>query len=81
VTWRRVSEGLISDDIHDLTIVRNGSVRMFATTNKGLHRSDDNGLSWRHILLDSPWQYTRSIVPRGSVWNPLPDKRKRTSGF
>jgi photosystem II stability/assembly factor-like uncharacterized protein len=64
VTWRRVSEGMISDDIHDLTIVRNGSVRMFATTNKGLHRSDDKGLSWRHILLDSPWQYTRSIVPR-----------------
>lgn len=64
-TWRRNSEGLISDDIHDLAILdRPGTRTMFATTNKGLHRSDDGGGRWRQIVLDSPWQYTRAIVPR-----------------
>lgn len=62
-TWERLSEGLISDDIHDLAIFdRPEGRRMFATTNKGLHRSDDGGHHWTHTPLDSPWQYTRSIV-------------------
>jgi photosystem II stability/assembly factor-like uncharacterized protein len=41
-----------------------GKRKIFATTNKGLHRSDDNGASWRFVELDAPWQYTRRITPR-----------------
>ena len=37
---------------------------LFATTNMGLHRSDDEGATWHFCKLDSPWQYTRAIVPR-----------------
>jgi photosystem II stability/assembly factor-like uncharacterized protein len=63
-TWIRTSEGLVSDDIHGLAVVRNGGKLVYATTNKGLHVSRDNGASWQLQPLDSPWQYTRTIVPR-----------------
>jgi photosystem II stability/assembly factor-like uncharacterized protein len=64
-TWTRLNQGLVSDDIHDLAILDHANKRtVFATTNKGLHRSDDNGASWRFISLDAPWQYTRRITPR-----------------
>ncbi|HVZ51913.1 MAG TPA: hypothetical protein VG986_08105 [Pseudolabrys sp.] len=64
-SWTRLGEGLISDDIHDLAIIdHNGGRKIFATTNKGLHRSDDNGATWRFTPLDSSWQYTRRITPR-----------------
>lgn len=64
-TWERRSRGLISDDVHGLAAVPNGSGRMlFATTNKGLHVSHDDAASWQFQELDSPWQYTRAIQPR-----------------
>jgi photosystem II stability/assembly factor-like uncharacterized protein len=64
-TWSRLSNGLVSDDIHDLAIFDHDRKRvMFATTNKGLHRSDDGGATWRFVELDAPWQYTRRITPR-----------------
>jgi photosystem II stability/assembly factor-like uncharacterized protein len=64
-SWTRLSQGLVSDDIHDLAILDHaGARKIFATTNKGLHRSDDNGASWQFVSLDAPWQYTRRITPR-----------------
>ena len=60
-SWRRVTDGLISDDVHDLAVVGGG---LFATTNKGLHRSADGGDAWELQKLDSDWQYTRAIKPR-----------------
>ena len=63
-SWQRMSEGLGSDDIHGLAVVRNGAKLVYVTTNKGLHVSRDNGASWAFQLLDSKWQYTRTIVPR-----------------
>lgn len=65
LNWTRLNSGLISDDIHDL-LIHDGATgrRIFATTNKGLHRSDDNGASWRHLPLDVPWPYTRAITAR-----------------
>jgi photosystem II stability/assembly factor-like uncharacterized protein len=63
-TWQRLDQGLLSGDIHGLAVVRNGATTVFATTNKGLHRSDDGGETWRFQALDSPWQYTRTIVAR-----------------
>jgi photosystem II stability/assembly factor-like uncharacterized protein len=41
-----------------------GHAILFATTNMGLHRSLDDGATWTFCKLDSPWQYTRAIVPR-----------------
>jgi photosystem II stability/assembly factor-like uncharacterized protein len=64
-TWDKRIEGLISDDIHGLAVVRdNGRRKLFATTNKGLHLSLDGGESWQFRQLDSEWQYTRAIVQR-----------------
>ena len=34
------------------------------TTDRGPHRSRDNGESWEHFELPSPWQYTRAVIPR-----------------
>jgi photosystem II stability/assembly factor-like uncharacterized protein len=63
LTWAKSSAGLVSDDVHGLAVAANNARTVFATTNKGLHASDDRGGAWRHVRLDSPWQYTRAVVP------------------
>ena len=62
-SWDRFEEGLISADVHGVAVVRgpNGKV-LFCTTNKGLHRSMDNGLTWQmQMLEDYPFQYGRAV--------------------
>jgi len=63
-TWRRVKTGLISGDIHGLAVTNNGKRRVFATTDKGLHVSADDGETWEFNQIDSPSNYTRAVVPR-----------------
>jgi photosystem II stability/assembly factor-like uncharacterized protein len=63
-SFRSASEGLVSEDIHGLAVVRNGSRLVYATTNMGLHVSRDDGRSWQLSPLDSPSQYTRGVTPR-----------------
>jgi photosystem II stability/assembly factor-like uncharacterized protein len=63
-TWARVKKGLISEDIHGLAVTNNGKRRVFATTDKGLHVSEDDGESWEFRQIDSPSNYTRAVVPR-----------------
>ena len=46
VTWHKVSKGLASQDIHGLGVTNNGSRRVFASTDRGLHISDNDGESW-----------------------------------
>jgi photosystem II stability/assembly factor-like uncharacterized protein len=60
-SWKMVDRGLISADVHGLAVLGRGLV--LATTNRGLHRSEDDGEHWTWQKLDSPWQYTRAIVP------------------
>lgn len=64
--WTLQTEGLVSTDVHGIAIVHNKLKEkiIFATTNRGLHRSKDNGETWVFEALDSPWQYTRGITPR-----------------
>ena len=62
--WESRSKGMVSDDVHGLAIVHEGSRILYATTNKGLHASHDDGDSWTLRPLDSPWQYTRAITRR-----------------
>lgn len=66
LTWERVREGLVTDDIHGFTAVRSSAnpARFYATTCDGIHVSADAGASWSLIRIDSPWQYTRSIRQR-----------------
>jgi photosystem II stability/assembly factor-like uncharacterized protein len=64
--WTLKEKGLISIDVHGIAVVPrpDGTRTLYATTNRGLHQSDDNGENWHFRELDSPWQYTRAIVPR-----------------
>ena len=52
--------------MHGLAVLRlpSGGKALLATTNRGLHRSEDNGETWVLQELPSPWPYTRSVVPR-----------------
>lgn len=65
-TWRLFDNGLVSADVHGIAAVRgaDGKPALLATTNRGLHRSEDDGATWRFQELDSPWQYTRAVVAR-----------------
>lgn len=65
-SWQRKEKGLVSGDVHGLAVIRspNGGKSVFATTNHGLHRSDDDGETWAYQDLPVPWPYTRAIVPR-----------------
>ncbi len=65
-SWTLKDQGLISADVHAIAVVaRTGLAPLvYATTNKGLHVSEDQGENWRFQELDSPWQYTRAIVAR-----------------
>jgi photosystem II stability/assembly factor-like uncharacterized protein len=59
-TWEKSTGGLVSPDIHGF--ITAGGKRLLATTNAGLHVSNDRGVTWRHQPIDSPWQYVRSIA-------------------
>ena len=60
-TWNPKSQGLISDDVHDIC---HWQGRLFATTNHGLHTSDDGAETWVRHSLDLPGnQYLRSVHP------------------
>ena len=66
LSWARKENGLVSGDVHGLAVMRlkGGGKALFATTNRGLHRSEDDGETWALQELPSPWPYTRSVVPR-----------------
>ena len=68
-TWVARNEGLVSLDVHGIAVLRKpgGTRTILATTNRGLHRSDDDGGHWTYQQLDSPWQYTRAVVPRADT--------------
>jgi len=65
-SWSLHDKGLISSDVHGLTVIalHDGSRAIYATTNMGLHLSLDNAESWVHRPISSPWQYTRAITPK-----------------
>ena len=65
-SWEYKDKGLISGDVHGLAVVQqpDGRKVLFATTNRGLHRSEDNGETFALQDIPSPWPYTRAIVRR-----------------
>lgn len=63
-SFERCGEGLESQDGHDLAVMATpDGPRLFCTTNRGLHISDDGGTRFRFHELPSRWQYTRGITP------------------
>lgn len=65
-SWTLCADGLVSADVHGIATLTDsgGRHRALATTNRGLHVSDDQGVHWRFVELPTPWQYTRAVVPR-----------------
>jgi len=63
-TWKLYDSGLVTADMHGIAVVQSpqGTSWVYATSNKGLHRSEDNGVTWKIQELPSPWQYTRGII-------------------
>ena len=81
-TWKKVGDGLLSEDIHGVAVVRNGSKLIYATTNKGLHVSRDEGGIWQFQALPSTWQYTRtSCCARRRRCHGVPHQRQRPAGL
>ncbi len=66
LNWEFKDKGLVSGDVHGIGVVKppGGHKVLLATTNRGLHRSEDNGETWAYQELPSPWPYSRSVVPR-----------------
>lgn len=64
-TWQLRAAGLVSADVHGIAAMRDAAGRhvALATTNRGLHRSEDQGRHWTFVELPSHWQYTRAVVP------------------
>jgi photosystem II stability/assembly factor-like uncharacterized protein len=65
-SWEKRDRGLVSGDVHGLAVLAlpGGGKAVLATTNRGLHRSEDDGRSWALQALPAPWPYTRAVVPR-----------------
>ncbi len=66
LTWAERGTGLVSGDVHGLAVLAlpGGGKAMLATTNRGLHRSENDGASWQLQELPTPWPYTRGVQPR-----------------
>lgn len=65
-TWRRFNAGLLTDDVHTLLIIDELDARVIlASTEEGLHRSDDGGATYRHVpVAATPLVYFRALVAR-----------------
>jgi hypothetical protein len=58
------ASGLLSQDIHDILVLRHGGQRtVLVATNADLHRSTDDGRSWQPLEMKrlAPWQYCRAL--------------------
>jgi photosystem II stability/assembly factor-like uncharacterized protein len=64
-SWRRLNQGLVTDDVHGIAIMREGNRRVvLAAVNRGVHRSDDDGRTFAKVEFDTPWPYTRAVVAK-----------------
>ncbi|MFB2919075.1 exo-alpha-sialidase [Aerosakkonema funiforme] len=59
-TWKSLNEGLYWD-VHTVIPTLN-SLRLYATTGKGFHRSSDGGLHWQYSMNGLDRKYTVSCV-------------------
>lgn len=66
--WKKVTAGMVSEDLHCLIATGPRRDVLIATTNRGLHRSGDRGEQWEHVPIDTPSPYMRTVMekPDGS---------------
>jgi photosystem II stability/assembly factor-like uncharacterized protein len=63
-TWRKITNGIATDDIHGLCVSGADGRRLFAATDRGLYTSDDDGESWEKRVVNSRSEYMRAVVSR-----------------
>ena len=86
-TWRKLNEGLRTDDTHNLIVFDDlGARRVLCSTELGLHRSDDNGENWHHVPIPAaPHEYYRCMARRadasGVFFLSIGDRPSGTEGF
>lgn len=65
-TWRKLGQGLSSQDIHGLAIIPGvgGPKRLLASTNNDLNASTDDGETWQPLGVGRslPWSYCRGMA-------------------
>ena len=86
-TWEKLVDGLKSPDTHNLVFFDDPDGRIvLCSTEEGLHRSADNGQTWRHVEVpQAPWPYFRCIRRRpddsGVVFLSVGDKPSGEAGL
>jgi photosystem II stability/assembly factor-like uncharacterized protein len=62
-TWAIVIHGLHDNDAHDLVFRKRGGVKsILCSTEDGVHRSTDEGLTWEQLdIPQAKWDYFRSL--------------------
>ena len=84
-TWEYKDKGLVSGDVHGLAVVKlpGGGKVVLATTNRGLHRSEDNGESWALQEIPrpgpTPARWCRAPTTRASCSSPTATARPATT--
>ena len=85
-SWERLGSGLLTDDTHNIVIVDEaGPRRILVSTEEGLHRSDDGGLTYYPVPVpQAPWPYFRVMAAKadrsGVVFLSVGDKPSGETG-
>ena len=81
-SWEYKDKGLVSGDVHGLAVVKlpDGGKALLATTNRGLHRSEDDGETW--ALQELPIAlalYPLGGAARRRLGRRVPHQRQRSA--
>ncbi len=64
-TWKKITKGIETDDIHGLCVSHvGGRRRLIAATDRGVYLSNDDGESWEKGAVNAASPYMRAVVPR-----------------
>lgn len=86
-TWKKMVDGLLTEDTHNLVFFDRGDVRtILCSTEEGLHKSTDNGMHWTPVSVpQAPWPYFRCMAKRaddsGVVFMSVGDKPSGETGI
>lgn len=86
-SWEKLVDGLLTEDTHNLVIMEeNGERTVLCSTEEGLHKSTDNGTTWRSVPVpQAPWPYFRSMYRRadnsGVIFLSVGDRPSGVTGL
>ena len=83
ITWKKITRGIDTEDIHGLCVSNNNnSRRLLAATDRGIYTSDDDGESWEKGSVEfAVGIYARRGAARRSARHRVRHQRRRPAGF